>query len=213
MDVLVTCKYEEDPIKNEGARVLTLLYSNFSDAQVQITLVLVVVSGRNLNSSKLLCMSSLPARMRMIDLKMTELECSQDFSHYKSMGIFPDAQGQLTLQSLVRSGRISNTSEMLWMFSLPASMKNIRSKMKALECSQHFPHYNPMGAIRCHGHQCSDPIWPKTYQPFPHPNDGSDKISLRLAHWLRRYSSLKMFTDTHTHTQPDRQTDGSTGIL
>ena len=24
------------------------------------------------------------------------LECSQDFSHYKSMGTFPDAQGQLT---------------------------------------------------------------------------------------------------------------------
>ena len=58
-------------------------------------------------------MSSLPARMRMIDSKMKELECSQDFSHYKSMGIFPDAQGQLTLQSLVRSGQISNLSEML----------------------------------------------------------------------------------------------------
>ena len=67
MDVLVTCKYEEDPIKNEGARVDTTLYSNFSDAQGQITLVLVLVSGRNLNSSKLSCMSSLPARMRMID--------------------------------------------------------------------------------------------------------------------------------------------------
>ena len=51
MDVLVTCKYEEDPIKNEGARVDTTLYSNFSDAQGQITLVLVSVSGRNLNSS------------------------------------------------------------------------------------------------------------------------------------------------------------------
>ena len=24
MDVLVTCKYEEDPIKNEGARVFTI---------------------------------------------------------------------------------------------------------------------------------------------------------------------------------------------
>ena len=35
-------------------------------------------------------------------------------------------------------------------------------KMKALEWTQHFPHYNPMGAIRCHGHQSSDPIWPKT---------------------------------------------------
>ena len=82
MDVLVTCKYEEDPIKNEGARVDTTLYSNFSDAQGQITLVLVSVSGRNLNSSKLSCMYSLPARMRMIDSKMKELECSQDFSHY-----------------------------------------------------------------------------------------------------------------------------------
>ena len=67
MDVLVTCKYEKDPIKNEGARVDTTLYSNFSDAQGQITLVLVSVSGRNLNSSKLSCMSMLPARMRMID--------------------------------------------------------------------------------------------------------------------------------------------------
>ena len=113
MDVLVTCKYEEDPIKNEGARVVTTLYSNFSDAQGQITLVLVSVSGRNLNLSKLSCMSSLPARMRMTDLKMKELECSQDFSHYKSMWIFPDAQGQLTPQSLVRSGRISNSFEML----------------------------------------------------------------------------------------------------
>ena len=113
MDVLVTCKYEEDPTKNEGARVDTTLYSNFSNAQGQITLVLVSVSGRNLNSSKLSCMSSLPARMRMIDLKMKELECSQDFFHYKSMGIFLDAQGQLTPQSLVRSGRISNSSETL----------------------------------------------------------------------------------------------------
>ena len=78
------------------------------------------------------------------------------------MGIFPNAQGHLTPQSLVQSGQISNSSEMLWMFSLSASMKKIRSKMKALECSQHFPHYNPMGAIRCHVHQSSDLIWPKT---------------------------------------------------
>ena len=93
--------------------MLTTLYINFSDAQGQITLELVAVSSRNLNSSKLSCMSLLPARMRMIDSKMKELKCSQDFSLYKSMGIFPDAQGQLTPQSLVRSGRISNSSEML----------------------------------------------------------------------------------------------------
>ena len=71
MHVLLTCKNEDDQIKNEGARVL------------------------------------------------------QDFSHYKSMGIFPDTQGQLTPQSLIRSGRISNPSEMLWMTSLHARMKKI----------------------------------------------------------------------------------------
>ena len=98
--VLVTCKNKEDPIKNEGATVFTTLYSNFSDAQGQITLEMVVVSGRNLNSFKLSCMSSLLARMRMFESKMKEPECSQDFSHYTSMGIVPDAQGQLTPQSL-----------------------------------------------------------------------------------------------------------------
>ena len=25
-----------------------------------------------------------------------------------------------------------------------------------------FPYYNPMGAIRCHGHKSSDQIWFKT---------------------------------------------------
>ena len=107
MVVLITCQYEEDPIKNRGARVFTTLYINFSDAQ-----------------------------------------------------------GQITPQSLVRSGRISNSSEMLWMSSLPESMKKIRSKMKAKEWSQAFFHYNSMGAICCHGNQSSDPIWPKTYCSF-----------------------------------------------
>ena len=115
-------------------------------------------------------MFSLPASMKKIRSKMKELESSQDISHYKSTGIITDAQGQLTPQSLVRSGRISNSSNILWMFSLPASMKKIRSKIRALECSQHFPHYIPMGAIGCHGHQSSDPIWSKTYCIFsPYP--------------------------------------------
>ena len=78
-------------------------------------------------------MSSLPARIRKIQLKMKALECSQDFSHYKSIGIFPDAQGQLTLQFMVGSNLINNFFETLWLSSLPAKMKNIRSKMKALE--------------------------------------------------------------------------------
>ena len=37
MIVLITCKNEEDPIKNEGVRVDTRLYVDFSDIQWQIT--------------------------------------------------------------------------------------------------------------------------------------------------------------------------------
>ena len=36
MVVLVICK-NEDPIKNEGARVLTTLYIDFSEAQEQVS--------------------------------------------------------------------------------------------------------------------------------------------------------------------------------
>ena len=86
--VLLTCKNKEELIKNEGARVFTTLYINFSDAQGQITLESVVVSGQNWYSSKLSCMSSFPTRMKLIHTKMKELEWSQDFSHYKSMGHF-----------------------------------------------------------------------------------------------------------------------------
>ena len=88
MDVLVTCKYKEDPIKNRGARVVTTLYINFSDAQGQITLESVAVSGRNLNSSKLSCISSLSARMKMIQSKMNELEWSQHFPIISLWGFF-----------------------------------------------------------------------------------------------------------------------------
>ena len=145
MDVLVTCKYEEDPIKNEGARVDTTFSSNFSDAQGQITLVLVSVSCRNLNSSKLSCMSSLPARMRMIDSKMKELECSQDFYGDFSRPIWPNFE-------LVR-----DVMDVL----VTCKYEDDPIKMKALEWTQHFPHYNYI-AIRCHGNQSSDPTWNKT---------------------------------------------------
>ena len=49
--------------------------------------------------------------------------------------------------------------------------------MKELEWSQDFPHYNPMGAICCHGNQISDPILPQNLmQSIPYPNDAPDEI-------------------------------------
>ena len=54
IDVLVTCKYEEGRIKNEGAKVLTRLYDVLSDAQGQLTPKSAVEFCPNSNSSKLL---------------------------------------------------------------------------------------------------------------------------------------------------------------
>ena len=128
----------------------------FPNAQGQLSLQSVVGSGRNSNSFKHLCMSLLYAKMKA-------LEWPQHIPHCKPMGIFPNAQGQLSPQSVVGSGRNSNSIKSLWLSSLPARMKKIRSKMKALEWPQDFPHYNPMEAICRHGSQSSDnPIWPKT---------------------------------------------------
>ena len=68
--------------------------------------------------------------MKKINSKLKALERSQHFSHYKSMGIFSDAQGQVTHKSLIESCPISNPSEILWVSLLPARMKKIQSKMK-----------------------------------------------------------------------------------
>ena len=162
MGLLVACKNEEDPIKNEGARVVTKLFINFSDAQGQLTPKSVMESCRNSNSSELLWLVLLSARTKKIHAKMEVLEWSQHFSHYKSMGIFPNAQGQLTHKSLVGSCRISNPPQTLMLSFLPARIMKNKSKMKELEWSQDFPHYNPMEAICCHGNRSSDLILPKT---------------------------------------------------
>ena len=162
MDVLVAYKNREDLIKNKRARAVTTLFVDFSDAQGQLTLKSVMESCRNSNPSKLLWLTLLPARMKKIHWKMKVLDWSQRFSHYKSMGIFPNAQGQLTHKSFVGYCPISNPLEILWLSSLPARIKKNQSKMKELECSQGFPNDNPMGAICCHGNQSSNPIWPKT---------------------------------------------------
>ena len=53
MGLLVACKNEEDPMKNEGARVGTTLFINFSDAQGQLTPKSVKESCQNSNSPKL----------------------------------------------------------------------------------------------------------------------------------------------------------------
>ena len=74
MGLFVACKNEEDPIKNEGARVVTTLFINFSDTQGQLTPNSVMESCRNSISSELLWLVLLFARMKKIHPEMKVLE-------------------------------------------------------------------------------------------------------------------------------------------
>ena len=47
----------------------------------------------------------------------------------------------------------SNSSEILCMSSLPASIKRIGLKATEKRWRHHFPHYKSIGAFCCHGHQ------------------------------------------------------------
>ena len=78
---------------NEGARVFTALYIDFS---------------RHARAGYSVVSDRIRLKFELIQALMNGLEWSQHFFLYKSMEIFPDAQGQLTLQSLVRSGPTSN---------------------------------------------------------------------------------------------------------
>ena len=73
--VVLVVKNDENPIKNEGTRVLTTLKINFSNCQGQLTAQSVMGSGPNFNSSEILWLSLLPASMKKTGYKIAEKMC------------------------------------------------------------------------------------------------------------------------------------------
>ena len=110
----------------------------FSDIQGQLTLQSVVQSGRNSNSSKLSCTSSLPASMKT-DEKQPRKSGDTVFSIITLSVPWKPAVG---------SGRISNSSKLSCMLSLPASMKRIQSKKAEKKWRHCCSHYKPMGIFQ-----------------------------------------------------------------
>ena len=94
------------------------------------------------------------------------------------------------------------------MSSLPASMKKIRSKMKALEWTQHFPHYISMVAM-----ETSGPIWPNfeliqalihvlitcKYEKNLIKNSGENVMTSFSRYGVNSYSSQFVLKSIRTH--------------
>ena len=91
--VLITSKFDEDPIKNECASLETpfshyKFMGNFLDSQRHVTPKRVIRSEQNLNLSKILCLPLLSASLTQIKSKLKALAWRHCFPHYVSMGAF-----------------------------------------------------------------------------------------------------------------------------
>ena len=109
MHVIVICKYENEPMKNSREKVETPFCSFIT---LSVTLE---TSGWIWPNFKLIqAMLSLPASMKRIRSRTAEKKWRHPFTHDKPMRIFSGAQGQLTPQWVVQSGRNSNSSQSFW---------------------------------------------------------------------------------------------------
>ena len=91
------------------------------------------------------------------------------FSHYKSMRILWDSQGQLTPYSVVWSGWNLNSFEILCMSLLPASIKRIGSKTTKKGGDIIFPIISQWGLSVAMETRVLIQSSPKTYTAFPPP--------------------------------------------
>ena len=87
------------------------------------------------------------------------------FSHYQSRWNFLDAEGQ----SVVRSGRNSNSSEILCMSSLLAIIKRIGSKATVKRWRHRFPIISQWGLSVAMDTRVLIQSASKHYAVFPHP--------------------------------------------
>ena len=111
----------------------------FFITQGQVTLRRVVQYGWNSNLSEILCLSLLSGSLIKFQWKIKLLSLGQYFPHFKSMGKFFIAQGQVTLKRMNWPGPNSNLTEILCLSRIPANLEELRLKLKALPPGQHFP--------------------------------------------------------------------------
>ena len=120
-------------------------------------------------------------------------------SHYKYMDIFPDPQEQLKPQSMVGSGRISNSSEILWLFFLPARRKTIQSNLRHKYC--HNIKQRFCRSSRAANSVVSDGIWPK-FELIQAYNiiivlvtckNGEDPLENECARWVTTILPLRVY--------------------
>ena len=108
-------------------------------------------------------------------IKNEQASMETPFSHYKSMEFFRHSRAANSIVS-GPTGRNSNLSEILCMFSLPASLKRIRSKATEKGGDTIFPIISQWGLSVAMDTRVLIHLPQNIMQPFPTPSDATHKI-------------------------------------
>ena len=159
---------------------------NLIRPQGDVTPKWLIRSGRNSNSSEILCLSWLPASLTKIQSRMNELAWRHHFPIIIIWEIFRRSRAP----NSAKSGPIRPKFELAQsLMHVPASLKKIWWKTTERIWWHRLPHY-----IFVNDFWSNLPL--KSYQPFLHLSDASYKIWSRLTDWPQRYSSLNVWTTT-----------------
>ena len=80
-------------------------------------------------------------------IKKSREKVETSFSHYKPMGIFSDAQGQLTPKSVVQSGRNSNSSKLFMHIIIACKYEKDLMKNSGEKVETPFSPLQPYGSF------------------------------------------------------------------
>ena len=118
------------------------------------------------------------------------------FSHYKSMGNFLDLKGSLLRSQWSDLAEI-RTHPRFYACPCYLQVKKDRIKNNWEKVETSFSPLSVNGGFLLPWKPEFGSILPQILmQPFPYPIDATHKIWSRLANWLQRYSSLKVWMTT-----------------
>ena len=100
MHVIITCKYEKERIKTAEKK----WQHDFSIITLSVAMENSSRIWPNFKLIQALMYVIVSCKYEMDPIKNSREKVATLFSHYKSMGIISDAQGQLTPQTVVGSG-------------------------------------------------------------------------------------------------------------
>ena len=155
MPVLITCKFDKDPIKGDWEKAGDI----FSNAQGHVTPKWLVRYNQNSNLSEILCLSSLPVSLMKTEFTVPEKKWRHHFPRH-SQWVRSKANNSI-VKSLTRP-KFELIQDFMPVLVTCINLTKLQLKVTEKTRRHRFSHHTSMGAFCCHGNHSFDPNCPKT---------------------------------------------------